>query len=914
MSGALSEHVELVRPLAAGGMGEVLLARSKGHPELSDGLVVVKRCLDHHSDRDHQLRLLREEARVGAQLRHANIVETFGIDDDKRDPLVLMEYLPGLSMAQVLGDAKRTGQRLPLGVVLAVVRGAACGLHYAHELADKHGNPLKMVHRDVSPGNIFLTYDGDVKLLDFGIAKASDSDIRTKTGVLKGKIGYMSPAHVQGERIDARGDLWSLGVVFWESLVAERLFASKMPAQTLERILTMPVDKPSRYRPEIPPVLDALVLGLLERDMERRFSSARALVEAIDAAAAQDPMLDWRRADVAGTLAHRFSAHVEAYKAELEKHATLRVPQAKAHGLPKSAPKPAARAVRRRQAQRGDASLREEAPRRRRAAASLEPGHVPRRQEPPHAPDATQKSAPAPRHVRRGLPPPAALPVAGHDEADTAATAVARPVRRATKPLPTPGTKPVLEGDLEAFDDDVETAVLGQNFWSDDGPALSDIGPAEADSTAVLPDAWRTGGASLHDPDGSAASMLSGLDDPILDDRLSAVGQDEPPFDESRVTSTVPMGQHTSEVPTAAGSPLGRSPKARRDAPARVRDEMAWLSDASAPIELPSVSMSAEGVAEQETRVDADQPGLSAQATRIESTRDESERSAFDPDVSQKNLRPAATPGSGRAPSGRAITQRRGEEPALGHAPGTAPVSGTVPAQPGDGIFDVATGHGGHTLQQHAATIAVRQTVQPGVPRQALIAAGIGAALLVLGLVAAAFFGPAPRSNDALFVYPDARGDVVVFRLDDVPAEKTGAVEVFTPGDRVTLVERAGEREVSRAAFEALMQTKRAAYAGIPRTTGQRVRAFFLDGLWLVGLAVLLFAGSLVVRVPMSQRRALQAAGAGLMVLVTAAVLLVGGLRFPGLLAMWGADDAPPVRIAQPVPDDGLPAGSIDDE
>lgn len=321
-----SSRYRLLRRLAVGGMGEVLLAQFVGDTNLriTPGLVVVKRTLLGHPNQHHQDALLREEGRIALRLAHANIVETFALEDVGGLPILSMEYLPGRSVAQVLGAAKRTQQLLPIAVVAAIVRAAACGLHFAHTMRD--GNkPLNIVHRDVSPANIFVEFDGRVKVIDFGVAKAEDSEIRTSTGILKGKIGYMSPEQATGEKLDARSDLWSLGVLLWESLLADRLFHGKNPSATLFQITHRDITPPSQLRPDISAELDAICVRLLDRDRKKRFQSAADLVRAIDAL----PEVSRLPAGVAGVDLGRFLAERFPEEAQQARSESLAQPLAR---------------------------------------------------------------------------------------------------------------------------------------------------------------------------------------------------------------------------------------------------------------------------------------------------------------------------------------------------------------------------------------------------------------------------------------------------------------------------------------------------------------------------------------------------------------------------------------------------------
>ncbi|MCC7069813.1 MAG: protein kinase [Deltaproteobacteria bacterium] len=316
----------VVRRLAQGGMGEVLLAEFAGDTalRLSAGLVVVKRVLPDHPNRAHQADLLREEGRVSLRLLHENLVETFFVDEHDGDPLIVMEFLSGRAMSQVLGQAKKHKEPVPVDVALALLRAAACGLHFAHTLQDR-GRPLGLIHRDVSPANLFVTFDGRVKVIDFGVAKADDSEIRTSTGILKGKLGYMSPEHALGEELTPAADLWSLGVLFWETLCAERLFASPSPSQTLSAISERPVPPPTTLRADLPAHIVALCMQLLERDLDKRVATGADLVDRIDRLPQATAL---PRVDLGGWLSDRFPEEADVGRHEAARGARMqrRVP------------------------------------------------------------------------------------------------------------------------------------------------------------------------------------------------------------------------------------------------------------------------------------------------------------------------------------------------------------------------------------------------------------------------------------------------------------------------------------------------------------------------------------------------------------------------------------------------------------
>jgi serine/threonine protein kinase len=277
----------IARRLAAGGMGEVLLAEYAGDDEISPGLLVVKRVLAAAPGlppNEEQVRMLLEEGRLALRLSHENLVDTFRIEAEGGSPLLVMELLSGRSMAQLLGQAKKRREHVPVDIALAVLRGAARGLHFAHTLKGPDGRGLGLVHRDVSPANIFVTFDGKVKVIDFGVAKSEDSELKTATGILKGKLGYMSPEQSLGEaKLTAQADVWSLGVFFWETLIADRLFSSPNPTATLLQISQKEIPPPRSLRPDIPAPVQALTLKMLSRSLDERWKTCAELVRAIDA-------------------------------------------------------------------------------------------------------------------------------------------------------------------------------------------------------------------------------------------------------------------------------------------------------------------------------------------------------------------------------------------------------------------------------------------------------------------------------------------------------------------------------------------------------------------------------------------------------------------------------------------------------
>jgi eukaryotic-like serine/threonine-protein kinase len=268
--------------LGQGGMAEVHLANA-APPSAPPSLVVVKRMHLQHVDDASTVSMFLDEARLALRLSHPNIVRTDRLGSFDGRHGIVMEFLEGQPFHQVLKRAYETEATLNLEVVVQIAIAALDGLHYAHELKDQEGNPLSIVHRDVSPQNLFITYDGAVKLLDFGIAKNALQDGRTRTGLLKGKVSYMAPEQARGDELDRRADIWSLGVVLWEAVTGSRLFKGSNEAATLHMTLTDDVSPPSLRRPDLPPELEAILLRALKRDPAQRYASAAVMRDELEA-------------------------------------------------------------------------------------------------------------------------------------------------------------------------------------------------------------------------------------------------------------------------------------------------------------------------------------------------------------------------------------------------------------------------------------------------------------------------------------------------------------------------------------------------------------------------------------------------------------------------------------------------------
>jgi serine/threonine protein kinase/tetratricopeptide (TPR) repeat protein len=270
---------EVIRRLGAGGMAEVFLAKKRG-AEGTFKLLVLKRILPAYGSSRRFRTMFAEEAQLATRLNHPNIVQVYDFQDyGDEGQLLSMEYVEGPDLRKLMRAGQAKGQRVPPYVSAYVISEIAKGLHYAHERKDEAGKPIDIVHRDVSPQNMLLSFDGAVKIADFGIASANL--FREEPGVLKGKTAYMSPEQARGERVTRRTDIYSLGVVFHELLTGRALHGSAEGADLLEAVRAGRVEPPSTFVRELPADLEEIVMKMLARDPSERFQTAREVASAI---------------------------------------------------------------------------------------------------------------------------------------------------------------------------------------------------------------------------------------------------------------------------------------------------------------------------------------------------------------------------------------------------------------------------------------------------------------------------------------------------------------------------------------------------------------------------------------------------------------------------------------------------------
>lgn len=275
VGGFVMKSYTLFDSIASGGMGTVHYGRRNGGAGLSR-VVAIKRM---HGDlaRDAScMAMFREELRLAARVRHPNVIETVDVVEQDGELLLVMDYVQGQSLQQLIARAVELGGRVPPAIAVSVVCGILQGLEAVHEAKSQSGDPLGIVHRDVSPENILVGCDGVARLLDFGIARGAGRKHVTRAGDLKGKPSYLAPEQILegSSKVDRRADIYGASVVLWEALTGRRLFDAETVSATLSRVLTDPVTPPSRLVSSLPQGLDEVVLRGLSRDPEQRFASA----------------------------------------------------------------------------------------------------------------------------------------------------------------------------------------------------------------------------------------------------------------------------------------------------------------------------------------------------------------------------------------------------------------------------------------------------------------------------------------------------------------------------------------------------------------------------------------------------------------------------------------------------------------
>ncbi|WP_394842117.1 serine/threonine protein kinase [Pendulispora brunnea] len=306
--------------LGTGGMADVYLAVARDGMNVTR-LAVVKRLRDEQASEPESREMFINEARLAARLNHPNVIQTFEAGSEGGCYFIAMEYVDGQPLSRIIARLKREKRTIDPTFVARICSGALEGLHHAHELTDLDGTPLQMVHRDVSPQNIMVTYDGRVKVLDFGIAKAVGST-QTVHGVFKGKVAFMAPEQLLSEKIDRRADLFSMGICLWEAVTQQRLMAEDTPAKTLLNLMNKEIPRATEINPDVPEKLASVIAKALERDPANRYESAHEMHVALeDFIRSERPVTEQDVRDIVGDLfrepRERLQAKIKAQVAKL---------------------------------------------------------------------------------------------------------------------------------------------------------------------------------------------------------------------------------------------------------------------------------------------------------------------------------------------------------------------------------------------------------------------------------------------------------------------------------------------------------------------------------------------------------------------------------------------------------------------
>ncbi len=268
------------RKIGTGGMAEVFEATRPG----VDGFelpVAVKRILPHLLETEDFGEMFQQEANVASRLHHGNICQVYSLGRDHETLYMALEYVDGKDLQTLSGRLREVGERMPVAEACTVLAAVCEGLDYAHHKLDTDGSPLNLVHRDVSPPNVIVSFEGQVKLIDFGLAKINRPSYETKSGTIKGKLAYLSPEQMLGDPLDGRSDIYAVGIVMFELLTGRRMFGRDSDIATLRAVKAGIVPSLREFRPDAPAELEQIMLRALARDPGDRYQSAGSMREAL---------------------------------------------------------------------------------------------------------------------------------------------------------------------------------------------------------------------------------------------------------------------------------------------------------------------------------------------------------------------------------------------------------------------------------------------------------------------------------------------------------------------------------------------------------------------------------------------------------------------------------------------------------
>jgi serine/threonine-protein kinase len=269
------QRYRVIDRLASGGMAEVFVAESAGIEGFKKK-VAIKRVLPHLSEKKRFIAMFLDEARLSAHLSHSNVVQVFDIGIGDNTYFIVMEYVHGADLKQVIKFVRDQGKPFPIEAAIYICAKMCEGLAYAHELTDEHGKLLHVVHRDISPPNVLCSEHGEIKIVDFGLAKASTQLEKSEAGIIKGKFSYLAPEAAHGQEVDARADVFAIGIMLWEMLAGRRLFQGQTDYETVKQVQVAKVPPITSLCPEADAHLESMMMRALARDRDQRYASARS--------------------------------------------------------------------------------------------------------------------------------------------------------------------------------------------------------------------------------------------------------------------------------------------------------------------------------------------------------------------------------------------------------------------------------------------------------------------------------------------------------------------------------------------------------------------------------------------------------------------------------------------------------------
>ncbi|MDP2273056.1 MAG: protein kinase [Archangium sp.] len=308
-----------------GGMAEVWRAKTFGAGGF-ERIVAIKRILPNIAEDEEFISMFLDEAKITVQLNHANIAQIYELNNLSNSYFIAMEYVSGKDLRAVFDRCRKRGEPAPIPLTCYAIAQCCEGLDYAHRAKDRQGRDMSIVHRDVSPQNALVSYDGEVKVIDFGIAKAAGKATKTQAGILKGKFGYMSPEQIRGLPLDGRSDIFAMGVCLYEMLTGERLFVGDSDFSVLEKVRKVEVLPPSHFNRKIPDALERIVMKSLAKDVDDRYQHATELGEDLRAFM-YSTGTPFTRKDLAAFMKATFAEDYEKERARITEYAEVKAPE-----------------------------------------------------------------------------------------------------------------------------------------------------------------------------------------------------------------------------------------------------------------------------------------------------------------------------------------------------------------------------------------------------------------------------------------------------------------------------------------------------------------------------------------------------------------------------------------------------------